>query len=68
MNKLTEKLEIEGMTCGGCVRHVRTALVAMDGVEVSDISIGEAEIAYDPARVTRDDIVATIREEGYAVR
>jgi copper chaperone CopZ len=49
MNKLTEKLEIEGMTCGGCVRHVPTALVAMEGVEVSDISIGEAEIAYDPA-------------------
>jgi copper chaperone len=68
MEKLTERLEIEGMTCGGCIRHVRSALVGMNGVEIEDMSIGSAEIAYDPSKTTREEIIETIREQGYAVR
>ena len=68
MEKLTEKLEIEGMTCGGCMRQVRSALVGMPGVEIEDMSIGSAEIAYDPSKTTRESIIETIRDQGYGVQ
>lgn len=68
MEKLKETLEIEGMTCGGCVRHVRGALAALPGVEIESVSIGSAEIAYDPDATSREAIVETVRGEGYGVR
>jgi copper chaperone CopZ len=67
MEKRTENLAIEGMTCGSCVRHVQQALVALDGVEISSIAIGSAEISYDPKRVDRNAIIETIRDQGYGV-
>ena len=68
MEKVTERIVIGGMTCGGCVRHVEKALVEMEGVEVRNVTIGSAEIVYDPATTTRETIVETIREEGYDAR
>lgn len=68
MEKQSERLLIEGMTCGSCVRHVRQAIGAIDGVDVAGIEIGSAEIVYDPAHVDRTAIIEAIRAEGYGVR
>ena len=60
-----ETLVIDGMTCDHCVRAVRQVLAETPGVEVASVSIGSAEIAYDPAALDRRALAAAIEEEGY---
>lgn len=62
-----ETLTIEGMSCDHCVRAVRRALEQTPGVEVRDVTIGSAEIGYDPATVDPATIADAIEEEGYRV-
>lgn len=65
MEKSTERIAIEGMTCGNCVRHVRQALENLEGVDVKNVEIGSAEVSFDPGDIDRDEIIEAIREEGY---
>ena len=68
MEKVTETLEIDGMTCGGCMHIVRTALGAIEGVEIKEMTLSTAEVAYDSADVSHDVIVEAIRGQGFDVR
>jgi copper chaperone CopZ len=61
-------LTIEGMSCGHCVRAVDRALKALPGVQVEQVAVGSAVVAYDPAVVEPERIEAAISEEGYGVR
>jgi copper chaperone CopZ len=61
------RLEISGMTCGHCVKAVDEALRALDGVEVQQVNIGSATIAYDPARISASAITSAIEDAGYTV-
>ena len=60
-------LQIEGMTCEHCVRAVRHRLSSTNGVEVTDVKIGSADIRYDPSRITTGEIEDAIADEGYTV-
>jgi copper chaperone len=60
-------LSIEGMTCGHCVRAVRTRLEQTPGVEVQDVQIGSATIRHDPAQAPLPAIADAIADEGYTV-
>ena len=62
-----ETLQIEGMSCGHCVRAVEDALADLSGVEVEEVAIGLARVRYDPDSVSRDQIVHAVEEEGYVV-
>jgi copper chaperone CopZ len=59
------KLNVSGMSCDGCVRHVRKALEKLPGVETKNVAIGSAEVAYDPAKVKAEDIAEALRKAGY---
>lgn len=59
---------IEGMSCGHCVAAVAGALRQLEGVEVREVAIGSATVAYDPAAVSPEAIAAAIGEEGYAAK
>lgn len=59
------RLDIQGMSCGHCVASVRRALDDVDGVEVRDVTIGSATVAYDPARVRPETVADAVRDEGY---
>jgi copper chaperone CopZ len=61
-------LTIEGMSCGHCVRAVDQALKGLPGVQVEQVGVGSAVVAYDPAAVKPEQIEAAISEEGYEVR
>ena len=61
-------LRIDGMSCGHCVRAVRSALEGVDGVRVEDVTVGSAVVAYDPARADPERIARAVAEEGYAAR
>lgn len=59
-------LKIDGMHCGACVRRVTQALTAVEGVTVSEVSIGTARLtsAVDPAPI--DLAVAALAKAGFA--
>lgn len=63
----TIRIEIEGMNCNHCVAAVRRALEKMDGVEVHEVRVGSAEIAYAPTSASPESIARVIEEEGYGV-
>jgi copper chaperone len=67
MDRRTETMTIAGMSCGHCVAAVRRALGDIDGVEVRDVSVGAAEIAYDPGTVDRGANDAAIEDAGFSV-
>lgn len=67
METRTERIAIDGMTCGSCIRHVRAALQNISDLEVSDVDLRSAEVRYDPNKVERDRIIEAIEEEGYTV-
>jgi copper chaperone CopZ len=58
-------LKIDGMTCGHCVARVEKALSKLDGVHVRRVSVGSAEIVYDPARTPFARIRQAIDDAGY---
>jgi copper chaperone len=58
-------LTIEGMTCEHCVRAVDGRLRHTPGVQVERVAIGSADLHFDPARLSVDDIAELIADEGY---
>lgn len=63
-------IEIDGMTCVGCVGIVERALRSLDGVHRAEVNFEEerGEIYFDEARLTGDEIVERVIAEGYEVR
>ena len=59
------QLSIGGMSCGHCVARVAKTLGALDGLEVDNVRIGAAELRFDPARRSVDDILDALRDAGY---
>ena len=58
-------LTIEGMTCQHCVRAVDGRLRRTPGVEVTQVTIGSADMRFDPATTNVDEIAEVIADEGY---
>lgn len=64
----TARFEVKGMSCGHCVGSVDKALRGVPGVEVKKVAVGSAEVAFDPAKASKDAIVAAVEEAGYQAR
>lgn len=60
-----QDLNIEGMTCGHCVMHVKKELSKLQHVQVDDVQIGKARIQYDETRVSVMDFAQAIERAGY---
>ena len=60
-------LKISGMTCGGCVRSVKTVLESVPGVVAADVSLerGEAQVAYDAGRADLSQLTSAVDDAGY---
>ena len=58
-------LRIDGMSCGHCVARVEKALSKLEGVSVSRVEVGSAQILYDPAGTPFERIRAAIDDAGY---
>ena len=61
-------IQIEGMSCEHCVMAVRKKLSALSALEIRDVSIGSARVAYDEARLSEEDLRRAIEDAGYAIR
>jgi len=62
------KLEISGMSCQNCVRHVTTALQDVPGVTVREVGIGSASVAVDDTRTTDQAVIDAVQDAGYEAR
>jgi copper chaperone len=61
----TVQLKISGMSCDHCVARVNKALDGLDGVQVDRVRIGAAEVRFDPAAHSADELVEALRDVGY---
>ena len=55
-------LEIDGMSCSNCVRHVEAALLDVDGVDVLEVEVGRAVVDTE---VDEDTLRDALEEVGY---
>lgn len=64
-----EKLElhIEGMHCGSCAAGIQMLVSQMEGVQsiFVDYNGKKGGIEYDPAKVSKEQIIKSIGELGY---
>ena len=62
-----EELKITGMTCQHCVMSLRKELAKLPGVEVKDVRVGSALIAYDESQVPGSRIRSAVEEAGFTL-
>jgi len=58
----TITLNIDGMTCGGCVKSVTRLLEGVEGVEKA-----EAVITFDESKTDTDALIDAVEDGGYDV-
>jgi copper chaperone CopZ len=63
-------LQIAGMSCDACVRHVTTSLGALEGIIHTQVDLknNQAIVEHLPAYVDAAALVATIHSAGYTAR
>ena len=62
-------LQVEGMTCMGCVNSVTGVLTGMAGVDAAEVSLEakQAKVSYDPAVVSPPELAAAVEDAGFDV-
>jgi copper-transporting P-type ATPase V len=60
---------VSGMTCGSCAARVERTLVKQEGVERAAVNLAteRAVVAFDPALLAVDDLVAAVGKAGYGL-
>jgi copper chaperone len=60
-------LEVEGMSCPSCIRHVTSALTDIDGVDKVDVKLrdGLVIVKHDKALAPIALLVGALGEAGY---
>jgi len=67
MAKTKIELQIEGMTCQGCVRSVTKKLSGVAGVSSAavDLTAGKAKVEYDDSSARVEDLIAAVEQIGF---
>jgi Cu+-exporting ATPase len=67
MQRIT--LDVKGMTCENCVKHVTEAIEGVKGVASAAVSLKEmkAEVEYESGEIGREALVEAVEEAGYSV-
>jgi len=63
----TQEFKIEGMSCNHCVMAVKKELSKVENLDVQDVQIGSAKVAYEEAKVSQEAIRSAIETAGYKV-
>jgi copper chaperone len=63
------RLDIQGMSCQMCVKHVTEALEGVDGVKKVQVNLdkGQAKVRYDPDKADLSAFKTAVAEAGYEV-
>jgi copper chaperone CopZ len=62
------RIDIDGMTCDGCVRSVDRVLSRLEGVTVVGVEVGSARVEVDDARASEQELTAAIEKAGFTPR
>lgn len=60
-------LQVEGMSCGHCVKAVEGALEPLGARGEVDLAGKNVKVAYDESKVSLEQIREAIEEQGYDV-
>lgn len=62
-------LDVKGMTCGSCVRHINVALDDIDGIEQIEVSLREGRVLvkHQPG-LDATRLIGAIENAGYDAR
>ena len=65
----TIQLNIEGMTCNGCVNSVKNVLQKTPGVAGVEVSLEQncATVTYSPEQTNPAQLKAAVEDAGYGV-
>lgn len=60
-------LEVQGMSCPSCIRHVTSALTELEGVGKVDVKLREGLVIvkHDTEQAPIADLIETLGEAGY---
>jgi copper chaperone len=58
---------VDGMSCGHCVRAITQALQAKDPAASVRVDLAAKEVGVESA-LSADEVISLISEEGYAVK
>ncbi|GAC1030212.1 cation transporter [Pseudomonas sp. No.21] len=58
-------LKVSGMSCGHCVRAITRSVQSRDPAAEVQVDLGAGEVRV-ASRLPLDEVLAAIREEGYA--
>ena len=63
----TRVINVEGMTCGGCVKSVDSAVSQLQGLQSVDVDLqgNKASVTYDASTVAVEAIVEAIEDAGF---
>ncbi|MGG5253407.1 heavy metal translocating P-type ATPase [Neobacillus sp. SM06] len=63
-------LNITGMTCAACAARIEKNLTKLPGVEKANVNLAteKASVAFNPAEVSIDEIIAKVKKTGYGVQ
>ena len=63
------ELALEGMTCASCAARIEKRLNKLASVEASvNFGTEQATVAFDPERISVDDLIAAVQAAGYGAR
>ena len=60
-------LDVKGMSCGHCAAAVKTAVLALEGIESVEIDLQSEKVCISYNNITIEDIKSVIEEQGYDV-
>jgi copper ion binding protein len=66
----TITLNIDGMTCGGCVKSVTKVLNDLDGVRSATVSLENknAQVEFDEGKIQIAQLVEAVEDAGFDAR
>ncbi|WP_059104917.1 copper chaperone CopZ [Shouchella shacheensis] len=67
---ITEKLNVEGMSCGHCVASIEKAVGGLQGVESVSVSLENhsVDVTYAPSELSLETVKEEIEDQGYDVK
>ena len=67
MAEQTRIINIDGMTCGGCVASVHTATADIEGLNTISIELADnlATVSFDDSKTSAEAIAAAIDDAGF---
>jgi len=67
MNNKETLLDVMGMSCPSCIRHVNAALADIEGVAKVEVRLrdGKVLVQHDPAVANVNTLIEALREAGY---